>query len=78
MPIGNANFKTSTPSSSTSSRTAEDRRQKTRSTFWQFASRSERPVPVAAPIAKPVFGVPLADAVAVARVNEAFELPAIV
>ncbi|KAH8920970.1 RhoGAP-domain-containing protein [Atractiella rhizophila] len=66
---------------------AEERQKKTRSTFWGgFTNRTDKreaPQPimqaVAQPVAnRPVFGVPLAEAVAVARVREGLELPAVV
>lgn len=59
----------------------DERRQRVKSSFWTFASRSnpDRGHP-AQPVAQPspVFGVPLADAVAVASVREGFMVPAVI
>ena len=73
-----------TPASGSGSggrRDHEERRQRVKSSFWTFASRShpDRGQP-AQPVAQasPVFGVPLADAVAVASVKEGFMVPAVV
>ncbi|KEI41417.1 uncharacterized protein L969DRAFT_70952 [Mixia osmundae IAM 14324] len=60
----------------------EDRRSKGKTSFWNFASRTERKDSVTAMpcelINRPVFGVPLEAAIEVARIREGFELPAVV
>jgi RalA-binding protein 1 len=57
---------------------AEERRVKTKSSFWNFAARNERHPAVVAAQPRPVFGVPLQEAVNVARVKEGFDLPAVI
>lgn len=56
-----------------------ERQKKTKSSFWNFTSRasSDKGSSTAAP-ARPVFGVPLKEAVAVSRIRPGLELPAIV
>ncbi|GAA5869996.1 hypothetical protein JCM3774_004333 [Rhodotorula dairenensis] len=56
-----------------------ERQKKTKSSFWNFASRggSSDKANASAP-ARPVFGVPLKEAVAVSRIRPGLELPAIV
>ncbi|BGP44259.1 Rho GTPase activating protein [Rhodotorula kratochvilovae] len=62
-----------------------ERAKKTKSSFWAFASRnssdknaSTSPVQQVAAPARPVFGVPLTEAVAISRIRPGLELPAIV
>lgn len=68
MPIG-SDFK----------RSKEDRRNKVKSSFWDFAGRriGDRRDANATP-ARPVFGVPIQEAVEIARVKEDSDLPAVV
>lgn len=82
--IGTANFKPS----------RADRQNKVKSSFWNFARSGPSPITftgvpanlispdkhpaVVAAQAKPVFGVPLEEAVQRARVKDGFELPAVV
>ncbi|KWU42623.1 RhoGAP-domain-containing protein [Rhodotorula sp. JG-1b] len=55
-----------------------ERQKKTKSSFWNFTSRgSNDKAHVAAP-ARPVFGVPLKEAVSISRIRPGLELPAIV
>ncbi|GAA5974419.1 hypothetical protein JCM11641_005271 [Rhodosporidiobolus odoratus] len=61
----------------------QERQKKTKSSFWGFArgssdkgSSSSNSAP--APPARPVFGVPLKEAVSISRVRPGLELPAIV
>ncbi|GAA6008117.1 hypothetical protein JCM10207_007035 [Rhodosporidiobolus poonsookiae] len=63
----------------------QERQKKTKSSFWGFASRSSdksssvSSVQAApAPPSRPVFGVPLKEAVAISRIRPGLELPAIV
>ncbi|BGP12173.1 hypothetical protein JCM10213_004739 [Rhodosporidiobolus nylandii] len=61
----------------------QERQKKTKSSFWGFASRSSdksaSPLSAApAPPSRPVFGVPLKEAVAISRIRPGLELPAIV
>ncbi|GAA5914040.1 hypothetical protein JCM6882_001831 [Rhodosporidiobolus microsporus] len=60
-----------------------ERQKKTKSSFWGFASRSSdksstSPHQAPAPPSRPVFGVPLKEAVAISRIRPGLELPAIV
>ncbi|BGP28341.1 Rho GTPase activating protein [Rhodotorula toruloides] len=59
-----------------------ERQKKTKSSFWNFASRNSSdkgsPGQSAAAPARPVFGVPLKEAVAISRIRPGLELPAIV
>ncbi|GAA5877907.1 hypothetical protein JCM8547_005534 [Rhodosporidiobolus lusitaniae] len=61
-----------------------ERQKKTKSSFWGFASRSSdktastSPLQAPAPPSRPVFGVPLKEAVAISRIRPGLELPAIV
>lgn len=65
MPIG-ADFKRK-----------EDRRNKAKSSFWDFAGRRVDRNATATP-ARPVFGVPIQEAVEIARVKDDSDLPAVV
>ncbi|KAI5480828.1 RalA-binding protein 1 [Pseudohyphozyma bogoriensis] len=60
-----------------------ERQKKTKSSFWNFSSRNtadKGPSVVITPHApaRPVFGVPLKEAVAVSRIRPGLELPAVV
>lgn len=66
MPIG-ADFK----------RSKEERRNKAKSSFWDFAGRRVDRNATATP-ARPVFGVPIQEAVEIARVKDDSDLPAVV
>lgn len=66
MPIG-ADFKRK-----------EDRRNKAKSSFWDFAGRRTVDRNATATPARPVFGVPIQEAVEIARVKDDSDLPAVV
>ncbi|GAA5922405.1 hypothetical protein JCM1841_003099 [Sporobolomyces salmonicolor] len=63
-----------------------ERQKKTKSSFWNFAARgigssdkaSTSPSQAPAAPARPVFGVPLKEAVAISRIRPGLELPAVV
>lgn len=67
MPIG-ADFK----------RSKEERRNKAKSSFWDFAGRRTVDRNANATPARPVFGVPIQEAVEIARVKADSDLPAVV
>lgn len=67
MPIG-ADFK----------RSKEERRNKAKSSFWDFAGRRTVDRNATATPARPVFGVPIQEAVEIARVKDDSDLPAVV
>ena len=83
VPIGTGAMFKAPPAPVRPSRGEEDRRNRVKSSFWNFAGRGTRPEdrmapahPAVAP--RPVFGVPLQEAVAIARIRDDFELPAVV
>ncbi|GAA5991341.1 hypothetical protein JCM10908_003265 [Rhodotorula pacifica] len=55
-----------------------ERQKKTKSSFWNFTSRGSSDKANASAPARPVFGVPLKEAVAISRIRPGLELPAIV
>lgn len=55
-----------------------ERQKKTKSSFWHFTSRGSNDKATVAAPARPVFGVPLKEAVSISRIRPGLELPAIV
>lgn len=55
-----------------------ERQKKTKSSFWNFTSRGSNDKATVAAPARPVFGVPLKEAVSISRIRPGLELPAIV
>lgn len=55
-----------------------ERQKKTKSSFWNFTSRGSHDKATVAAAARPVFGVPLKEAVSISRIRPGLELPAIV
>ncbi|ORY90204.1 hypothetical protein BCR35DRAFT_134853 [Leucosporidium creatinivorum] len=57
-----------------------ERQKKTKSSFWNFGARGANEKPQAQPAApsRPVFGVPLKEAVNISRIRPGLELPAVV